>query len=93
MVNLLRIFHEKFWPKKYSEIFYDFSCNCPSKYSGGRCQTLSRRFSGSGWAWFSPLSTCENSHLSFQFRTSEKNGLILYNGPMRKLNDNDNSGK
>ncbi|XP_049790107.1 neural-cadherin-like [Schistocerca nitens] len=58
------------------------SCLCPSGYSGPKCQGTTRSFQGDGWAWYSPLSTCDKSHLSIEFRTTEANGLLLYNGPV-----------
>lgn len=58
------------------------TCNCPYGYTGPQCQITSRTFGGKGWAWFSPLEQCENSHLSLEFMTEQANGLIFYNGPV-----------
>ncbi len=56
------------------------SCECPSGFEGARCQQLSHSFDGTGWAWYSPLSGCEDDVLSLEFATEQSNGLILYNG-------------
>lgn len=63
-------------------------CNCPNGLNGPRCQTVSRSFNESGYAWLPSLSTCNTSHISLQFVTTQPSGLLLYNGPMipiRKL--------
>ncbi|XP_049940874.1 neural-cadherin-like [Schistocerca serialis cubense] len=58
------------------------SCSCPHGYHGPRCQGTTRAFQGDGWAWFPPLSVCDKSHLSVEFRTRNPNGTLLYNGPI-----------
>lgn len=55
---------------------------CRPGYDGPRCQQTSRSFRGDGWAWLPPLSLCERTHLSVEFTTRRKDGLILYNGPI-----------
>uniref|UniRef100_T1ILH8 Neural-cadherin n=1 Tax=Strigamia maritima TaxID=126957 RepID=T1ILH8_STRMM len=57
-------------------------CKCESGFDGPRCQQTTRSFNGDGYAWFSPLALCENSHLSFEFITKDGDGLIFYNGPI-----------
>ncbi|XP_047118591.1 neural-cadherin-like [Schistocerca piceifrons] len=61
---------------------YGLSCSCPSGYNGPRCQQTSRSFRGNGWAWYPPLEMCDNSHLSLEFITKKKDGMLLYNGPI-----------
>ena len=57
-------------------------CLCAAGFDGPRCQQTRQSFSGGGWAWYEPLSSCDNAKTSFEFLTSEENGLLLYNGPM-----------
>ncbi|XP_059485823.1 neural-cadherin isoform X5 [Neocloeon triangulifer] len=64
------------------ETRFGFTCNCPSGYSGPRCQQTTRSFRGNGWAWYPPLEMCDNSHLSLEFITRKGDGLLLYNGPI-----------
>ena len=47
-------------------------------------------FHGDGWAWYKPLAQCENSHTSLEFVTTHENGIIMYNGPMRRLRPGEN---
>ncbi|GLH00437.1 Neural-cadherin [Gryllus bimaculatus] len=61
---------------------YGLSCSCPSGYNGPRCQQISRSFRGNGFAWYSPLDMCDNSHLSLEFITRKADGMLLYNGPI-----------
>ncbi|XP_002740242.1 neural-cadherin-like [Saccoglossus kowalevskii] len=61
---------------------YSYRCNCPSGYTGPQCQDISRSFFGDGYAWYSALQSCRESHTSIEFLTSEDNGLLMYNGPM-----------
>lgn len=59
------------------------ACECPGPgYGGPRCQQTARSFKGSGWAWYSPLDMCDDSHLSLEFVTRKADGLMLYNGPI-----------
>ena len=70
-------------------MFCSIRCICPDGFDGPRCQQTRHSFSGDGWAWYKPLSQCEDSHTSLEFITTRENGLILYNGPMRELADGD----
>lgn len=58
------------------------TCECPPGYAGPQCQITERTFGGHGWAWFSPLEQCEDSHLSLEFMTESASGIIFYNGPV-----------
>lgn len=66
----------------WNEVYNISSCACPKNYLGPRCQRTVRSFNGNGWAWFEPLATQENSHLSLEFATFQPNGVLLYNGPL-----------
>ena len=57
-------------------------CTCPKGYSGPRCEITTRTFHGDGWAWYSPLQVCSDTHLSIEFMTRTPSGLLFYNGPM-----------
>ncbi|KAB7494699.1 Neural-cadherin [Armadillidium nasatum] len=57
-------------------------CDCPPGFDGPRCQMTTRSFAGDAFAWFPPIKMCDNSHLSLEFLTGKKDGLIFYNGPI-----------
>ena len=67
------------------DVFFGSRCECPEDFTGPRCQQTHHSFSGKGWAWYKPLAQCEDSHTSLEFVTRTKDGLILYNGPIRDL--------
>jgi len=75
-----------------SLLFY--SCACLEGFDGPRCQQTRLSFSGSsssdggsaaGWAWFPGLSSCDETHTSFELITTRDNGLIVYHGPLRDI--------
>jgi len=37
---------------------------------------------GDSYAYYEPLGQCEDGKLSFEFATTQTNGLLLYSGPM-----------
>ncbi|GAB6020929.1 hypothetical protein CHUAL_003573 [Chamberlinius hualienensis] len=57
-------------------------CHCLPGFHGPRCQQISIGFQQSGFAWFPPIKQCEESHLSLEFITKSKDGLLFYNGPV-----------
>lgn len=61
---------------------YGIRCDCLPNYSGPRCQLTTRSFRGNGWAWYPPLDTCDQSHLSVEFVTLKPDGVLVYNGPI-----------
>jgi len=70
----------------YSKCSYRYvlcwRCVCRDGFDGPRCQRTKHSFSGNGWAWFEPLTKCEDSHTSLELMTTEDDGLILYQGPL-----------
>ncbi|XP_049964454.1 neural-cadherin-like [Schistocerca serialis cubense] len=64
-------------------------CSCSSEFNGPRCQQTSRNFQGNSWAWYPALEVCGSSHLSLEFRTKYKAGLLLYNGPLTSPDGNE----
>ncbi|KAG7474379.1 neural-cadherin-like [Solea senegalensis] len=59
-----------------------FRCQCPPMLDGPQCQQTKHSFGGRGYAWFPPIMTCFQSHISLEFLTESANGLLLYNGPL-----------
>ncbi|XP_022688346.1 putative neural-cadherin 2 [Varroa jacobsoni] len=58
------------------------ACECPPGYNGPNCEQTTRSFKGDGFAWFRPVETCEQLHISIEFKTSSEDGLLLYTGPL-----------
>ncbi|XP_064094830.1 neural-cadherin-like [Macrobrachium nipponense] len=54
-------------------------CVCPKGLQGPRCQMLTMTFEGNGYSWFPSLATCDKNHISVEFVTVRKHGLIFYN--------------
>ncbi len=63
------------------------SCECPVGFEGPHCQQLRHSFSGNGWAWYESLEQCAYDTLSFEFATTQRNAILLYNGPMGNVAD------
>ncbi|XP_042196330.1 neural-cadherin [Callorhinchus milii] len=59
-----------------------YRCQCPVQFDGLDCQQTMHSFHGNGFAWFTPIRTCFESHLSLEFITEVLNGLLLYSGPV-----------
>lgn len=57
-------------------------CKCPPMFDGPECQQTKHSFLGNGYAWFSPIRPCFQSHISLEFITEAANGLLFYNGPI-----------
>lgn len=59
-------------------------CECPREYHGPRCQQTTRTFYGNSHIWLPKLSSYDIGEISFEFMTEEKDGLMLYQGPLTK---------
>ncbi|RNA38220.1 neural-cadherin isoform X7 [Brachionus plicatilis] len=58
-------------------------CQCPRGFDGPRCQKTMRSFNSSGgFAWLPSLPQCQHLALSFEFITSNSQGMLFYNGPI-----------
>ncbi|KAK1802224.1 hypothetical protein P4O66_021889 [Electrophorus voltai] len=62
-----------------------FRCQCPVQFEGPECQQTKHSFHGNGYAWFSPIRPCFESHLTLEFITEVADGLLLYSGPLAQL--------
>ena len=62
-------------------------CACRDGFDGPRCQQTKHSFTGDGWAWFEPLTKCEDSHTSLELMTTKDSGLVLYQGPITELSE------
>lgn len=60
-----------------------FSCDCPLRFDGPRCQQLRHSFNGDSWAQYKTLPQCGNGTTSIEVITVQSDGIILYNGPDR----------
>nr|BAC06837.1 Pf1-cadherin [Ptychodera flava] len=59
-----------------------YVCQCDEKYGGPNCEDISRGFQSNSFAWYPPLSQCEETKTSIEFLTKSRDGIILYNGPI-----------
>ncbi|CAG7733720.1 unnamed protein product [Allacma fusca] len=61
-----------------------FSCECDEDIgpTGPRCEIASVSLEGNGYAWYPPLTVCDESSLDIHISTYDSSGLILYNGPV-----------
>ena len=69
---------------KIDKLRQGLTCACPDDEDyvyGPRCELRTARFN-SGFAWYAPLDTCENSSLRLAFRSNVPTGTILYSGPI-----------
>ncbi|XP_076854322.1 LOW QUALITY PROTEIN: neural-cadherin [Brachyhypopomus gauderio] len=62
-----------------------YRCQCPAQFEGPECQQTKHSFHGNGYAWFSPIRPCFESHLTLEFITEVADGLLLYSGPLAQL--------
>lgn len=60
-------------------------CHCPPQLEGPDCQQTRLSFLGDGYAWFPPIRSCFDSHISLEFMTGDDDGLLLYAGPVATL--------
>ncbi|XP_006818278.2 neural-cadherin-like [Saccoglossus kowalevskii] len=66
-----------------------YVCKCSKGFEGPDCEDLKRSFSGNGYAWYETLQQCGETHTSLEFITESPNGILLYNGPMTEVRDNE----
>ena len=60
-------------------------CECPSGYTGPRCEQTQLYFPQSGYAWAPSIGSCTQLHIHFQFTTpslGDRAGLLMYAGPI-----------
>nr|XP_006635865.1 PREDICTED: neural-cadherin-like isoform X1 [Lepisosteus oculatus] len=67
-----------------------YRCKCPPMFDGPECQQTKHTFHGHGYAWFTPIKPCFQSHISLEFITETANGLLFYNGPIAQAQPGDN---
>jgi hypothetical protein len=61
-----------------------FSCNCPSGYTGPRCELLTLTFNPTSnshtYALFNPFVLCAPTRIELEFTTTGQRGLLFFNG-------------
>ncbi|KAL5106290.1 Neural-cadherin [Taenia crassiceps] len=60
-------------------------CECPSGFTGPRCEQTQLFFPQSGYAWAPNIGSCTRLHVQFTFKTpsvNERAGLLMYTGPI-----------
>ena len=58
-----------------------YKCQCPDSVQfGPNCEKLEATFR-KGWGLYKGLQSCENTSISFIFRSKKETGLLLYQGP------------
>ncbi|KAM8829956.1 agrin isoform 2-T2 [Synchiropus picturatus] len=62
----------------------DFSCKCPAGRGGAVCEKVIKYFTpsfgGQSYLAFQTMSAYHTVRIAMEFRASEKNGILLYNG-------------
>jgi len=66
-----------------------FRCQCLEGYDGPRCEKTTRYIKEGGYFWLTPITYFFEGGLSFEFRTTNGNGLLMYHGPISKLSGSD----
>ncbi|XP_033248054.1 DE-cadherin isoform X1 [Drosophila miranda] len=57
-------------------------CDCIDGYTGPHCELVSVAFYGSGYAFYEPISACDNTKISLEITPQVDQGLIMYLGPL-----------
>ncbi|XP_050325410.1 DE-cadherin isoform X1 [Bactrocera neohumeralis] len=57
-------------------------CDCIDGFTGPHCELVSVGFYGNGYAFYEPISPCENTKISFEVAPQTDQGLIMYLGPL-----------
>ncbi|XP_048576731.1 protocadherin-like protein isoform X1 [Nematostella vectensis] len=63
-------------------------CQCPRGYRGPHCEQTTRTFRGTSYIWLPKLTAYDIRELSFEFTTEFKDGLMLYQGPLKPGDNN-----
>ena len=61
-----------------------YRCQCDKENDGPRCQKTTRYIRYDGYFWLTPLNYFFEGLLSFEFRTMNRDGLLLFHGPLSK---------
>ncbi|KAH8362009.1 hypothetical protein KR200_001667, partial [Drosophila serrata] len=57
-------------------------CDCVDGFTGPHCELVSVAFYGSGYAFYEPISACDNTKISLEIAPQIDQGLIMYLGPL-----------
>ncbi|XP_054736553.1 DE-cadherin [Anastrepha obliqua] len=57
-------------------------CDCIDGFTGPHCELVSVGFYGNGYAFYEPISPCENTKISLEVAPQTDQGLIMYLGPL-----------
>ncbi|EDW32821.1 GL10186 [Drosophila persimilis] len=57
-------------------------CDCIDGFTGPHCELVSVAFYGSGYAFYEPISACDNTKISLEITPQVDQGLIMYLGPL-----------
>jgi hypothetical protein len=70
--------------KSFLFFIFIFSCNCPSGYTGPRCELLTLTFKPTSnshtYALFNPFVLCAPTRIELEFTTTGQRGLLFFNG-------------
>ncbi|XP_075165630.1 DE-cadherin [Haematobia irritans] len=60
----------------------DDACDCIDGFAGPHCELVSVGFYGNGYAFYEPISACDNTRISLEIAPQTDHGLIMYLGPI-----------
>ncbi|KAI8128554.1 DE-cadherin [Lucilia cuprina] len=60
----------------------DDACDCIDGFTGPHCELVSVGFYGNGYAFYEPISACDNTKISLEIAPQTDHGLIMYLGPL-----------
>ncbi|XP_037944912.1 DE-cadherin [Teleopsis dalmanni] len=60
----------------------DDACDCIEGFSGPHCELVSVGFYGNGYAFYEPISACDNTRISLEIAPQTDHGLVMYIGPL-----------
>ncbi|EDW61365.2 DE-cadherin [Drosophila virilis] len=58
------------------------ACDCIDGFTGPHCELVSVGFYGNGYAFYEPISACDNTRISLEIAPQHEQGLIMYLGPL-----------